>query len=350
MTRVVVTFGTYQGTYSGAERMAWRTVESLAHQGHDITVLTDSPSMVDVRCLPADTTELPVQPELAHAFDLGKPQSADHGWQLARRFEIPFALTPATDSSVWPDPVTGDHLCRQADMLFSMTKGEDGVLVGKGVSPDRITRIPAAPDVAGVANPERFRRAYEISGPLVLFVGRRIAFKGYRRLLETMPLVWQALPDTVFAFAGPNAEPDAAAIFQRHADPRMIDLGVVDEQQKHDAIAAADVLCLPSSAEVFPVVFAEAWRLGKPVVSGDFPGAHDVVRHSVDGFVVPPRPAAIASALVELITDPPLRAAMGLEGLRRAERELSWHAVATAVSAGYRRILGTTVSMFKCES
>lgn len=340
MTRVLVTFGTYQETHSGAERMAWRTVEHLAQQGHDITVLTDSPSTVDVRVLPA-STRVPAQaPDLVHAFDLGKPELVDHGWRLAQRFGVPFALTPATDSSVWPDPVTGGHLCRQADVLFSITSSEDEALVGKGVAPQRIVRIPVAPDLTGVPDPDGFRQKHGISGPLVLFVGRRVEFKGYRRLLESMPLVWRTVPEAVFAFAGANAEPDAAEIFQRHADPRMIDLGVVDEQQKRDAIAAADLLCLPSSADVFPIVFAEAWWLGKPVVSGDFPGAHEVVRHTVDGLVVRPQPSEIASALVELITDAELRAAMGLEGFRRAERELSWKAVASQVSEGYRRILG----------
>jgi glycosyltransferase involved in cell wall biosynthesis len=339
VTRVLVTFGTYQDTHSGAERMAWRTVEHLVAQGHDVTVLTDSPSTVDVRTLPAGTLEPPRPPELVHAFDLGKPDPVDHGGRLARRYGVPFALTPATDSSTWPDPATGDRLCLQADLLFTITSGEDKVLVDKGVAPHRIARIPQAADLTGVAHPGRFRREHAIAGPLVLFVGRRVAFKGYRQLLESMPRVWRTVPSAVFAFAGPNAEPDAAEIFRRHAGPRMIDLGVVDEQEKLDAIAACDVLCLPSSADVFPIVFAEAWWSGKPVVSGDFPGAHDVVRHTVDGLVVRPRPDEIAAALVRLITDSPLRTAMGREGLHRAKRELSWEAVATQVSEGYRRLL-----------
>ncbi|MEV4315578.1 glycosyltransferase family 4 protein [Actinocrispum sp. NPDC049592] len=336
MTSVLVTFGAYPGTHSGAERMGWRTAEHLARHGCDLTVVTDSPPAADVRVLPAGSH---APADLVHAFDLGKPAAVEHGRRLAQRYGVPFALTPATDSSVWPDPAGGDRLCRQADVVFSITGSEDKALVGKGVDPGRIVRIPMAPDLTGTPDPAAFRRTYGVNGPLVLFVGRRVAFKGYRRLLESMPLVWRAVPETVFAFAGANAEPGAAAAFERRADRRLLDLGVVHEHLKRDAIAAADLLCLPSSADVFPVVFAEAWSMAKPVVSGDFPGAREVVRHTVDGLVVQPRPDVIAAALTELITDSARRTAMGLEGLRRAERELSWTAVATRVSAAYHKLL-----------
>ena len=39
------------------------------------------------------------------------------------------------------------------------------------------------------------------------------------------------------------------------------------------ALAACTVFCLPSTADIFPLVFLEAWACARPVVSGAFPGA-----------------------------------------------------------------------------
>jgi glycosyltransferase involved in cell wall biosynthesis len=200
---------------------------------------------------------------------------------------------------------------------------------------DRIRRIPHAPDLRGRPDPAGFRARLGLRGPVVVFVGRRIPSKGYAELLRAASSVWRELPDARFLFLGPNSDPAAAQIFRDHADPRIVDLGAVDEQTKHDAIAASDVLCLPSTADVFPLVFLEAWMCGKPVVSGDFVGADGVVEHGVDGLVVAPRPAEIADALVHLLSDDEVRRAMGRAGQAKVRRDFTWERVAASVEAGY---------------
>jgi len=125
------------------------------------------------------------------------------------------------------------------------------------------------------------------------------------------------------------------------ADPRICYLGQVDEQTKLDAIAACDVLCLPSRADVFPLVFVEAWTMGRPVVCGDFPGSSEVVRHGIDGLVTPVTGEALAAALVEVLTNHGLRARLGAAGHARARQDLTWDAVAATVLAGYGQVGGS---------
>lgn len=53
------------------------------------------------------------------------------------------------------------------------------------------------------------------------------------------------------------------------------------------AMAAFDVFALPSRYEAFPYVLLEAAAQGLPVVMTDTGGAHSVVKHGSNGFVVP---------------------------------------------------------------
>jgi glycosyltransferase involved in cell wall biosynthesis len=48
--------------------------------------------------------------------------------------------------------------------------------------------------------------------------------------------------------------------------PDIIALGFVDEQTKWDALAACDLLVMPSPYESLSIVLLEAWAVGKPVL------------------------------------------------------------------------------------
>lgn len=341
MSEVLITFGGYPSAPAGAERMAWRTGEFLARRGHSVTALTDSrpPADLDgeaVRPVRSDhDLARDWQADVVHAYDLAKPEYVAMALDLVRRGGARLALTPATAPELWPDAALGRAACRQARVIYVLTSGEARVLSGFGATPDRIRRIPHAPDLRGRPDPTGFRRRLGLHGPTVVFAGRRIPSKGYAELLRAAPLIWHELPDAQLLFLGPNTDPVAAEVFRAHADPRIFDLGAVDEQTKHDAIAAADVLCLPSSADVFPLVFLEAWMCGKPVVSGDFVGADSVVEHGVDGLIVAPRPTEIAEALIRLLSDDEIRSAMGRAGQTRVRQNFTWDRVAASVEAGY---------------
>lgn len=336
---VLAAFGGYQGAFAGAERMAWRTATALAGRGNRVETLTDSPQVAGFRTVASlDAARPGWRPDVVHAYDLAKPAHVELAWQLARRHRVGFALTPCSVASVWPEPERARELCRAADVLFVLTDAERAELTGIGVAPQRIVSIPQAPDLTARADPSAFRRRYNITGPVVLFAARRVSFKGYRALLAATRLVWRERPDTTFVFLGADGEPEAVEAFRAHRDPRIRDLGMVDEQTKHDAFADCAVFCLPTSDDVFPLAFVEAWACGKPVVSGRFPGVDEVVRHGVDGLVAEAAPGPVAAALLRLLGDARARAAMGEAGRRRTAERFNWDRVAAIAEAGYRSI------------
>jgi glycosyltransferase involved in cell wall biosynthesis len=95
-----------------------------------------------------------------------------------------------------------------------------------------------------------------------------------------------------------------------------------------DALAQIGVLVLPSKAEGFGLVLIEAMAAGVPVVATDVPGIRNVVKHEVNGLLVPyANPRELALAIDRMIRDKPLRQRL-IENARRDVRErFSWDAI-----------------------
>ena len=103
-------------------------------------------------------------------------------------------------------------------------------------------------------------------------------------------------------------------------------------------IGGADVVVLPSYTEGLPNVALEASAAGVPVVATAVGGTPEAVADGVSGFLVPPgQPAAIANKVVELLSDPALRARFGAAGRDRMREQFTFQAQAAA----YLKLLNT---------
>ena len=101
---------------------------------------------------------------------------------------------------------------------------------------------------------------------------------------------------------------------------------------------ALDLYVSASHKEGLPLSLVEAMCAGLAVVATDVPGHRDVVVHGKTGLLVPPDDsAALADAIVSLISDPARRTAMGEAGRRRAFEEFGTRLMVDATAAIYRR-------------
>ena len=72
------------------------------------------------------------------------------------------------------------------------------------------------------------------------------------------------------------------------------------------------------------MILLEAMAAGKPIVTTNIPGYNEVVRDDIEGLLVPPKDAErLAEGLLTLLRDPDLRARLGGQGQRSAERYAS---------------------------
>jgi glycosyltransferase involved in cell wall biosynthesis len=102
--------------------------------------------------------------------------------------------------------------------------------------------------------------------------------------------------------------------------------------------AAADVLVLPSRAETYGMVVAEALARGLPVVASDVGGVPEALGHGADrvrpGLLVPPDDAAaLGGALRAWLEDTDLRRRLRRAARERRESLAGWSTTVSAVAS-----------------
>lgn len=131
----------------------------------------------------------------------------------------------------------------------------------------RFPQVNLEGPVAGVAvdppqtySAEQFRQQYNIHDPFLLYVGRIDPSKGCEELFRYfIELRIQETGSRKLILVG---KPTMS--ITKHPD--IIPLGFVDEQTKWNALAACDLLVMPSPYESLSIVLLEAWAVGKPVL------------------------------------------------------------------------------------
>jgi glycosyltransferase involved in cell wall biosynthesis len=169
----------------------------------------------------------------------------------------------------------------------------------------RFTPI-AAPCVDRRGGEPRYRRS---DGLHVGFLGRIVEDKGIEYLVRAFQRIEDRRARLLIAgnyatvAGGSNLDRVRAEIA---GDPRIAVLGELHGREIHDFYASIDVFALPSVAESFGIVQAEAMMTGVPSVTTDLPGGRYPVLATGFGRLVRPRdPAALAEAIVALAASRP---------------------------------------------
>ncbi len=143
--------------------------------------------------------------------------------------------------------------------------------------------------------------------------------KGHVHLLEAAASVAGQLADLhiVLVGGGELAEDIGARVAALGLDGRVHLLGT--RRDVPELLAASDSFVLPSLWEGLPVALVEAMASGLPVIATAVSGTSQVMVAGVTGWIVPPAdPAALAGAMVELVSDPARAATMADAAADRA--------------------------------
>lgn len=193
-------------------------------------------------------------------------------------------------------------------MIQRVTRNESvpGVIVGVGSEiPERVA-------------PGRFRRKFDVRTPFAIYVGRIDENKGCGELFDYFQRYAREFPrGLALGLVG-------SAVMSIPQHPRIRHFGFLSDEDKFDAIAAADVLIMPSQYESLSMVALEAWALGRPVLAN---GRCDVLRgqcirsnaglyyETYDEFV---------ESLYALESNGPLNAVLGRNGREYFRHHYAW--------------------------
>lgn len=140
----------------------------------------------------------------------------------------------------------------------------------------------------------------------VLAVGGLISRKGPTEAVDAVALLRERGVDATLSWAGTgNLE---SAVRERISSHQLEDyvkiLGHVDPDELSSHFTSSDVFVLPTEAETFGVVFAEALASGLPVVTSGVGGHLDFLPPRGSRVVRDRTGVAIADAVQELLADP----------------------------------------------
>jgi glycosyltransferase involved in cell wall biosynthesis len=164
----------------------------------------------------------------------------------------------------------------------------------------------------------RFRQKFNMRERFALYIGRIDENKGCGELFDFFQRYARLLAEGLHLVLIGNP------IIPIPKHPRIHHLGFVSDQDKFDALAAAELLIMPSYFESLSMVALEAWALGKPVLAN---GRCDVLKGQCirsngglyyDGFT------EFIETLRAIDFNPALASALGRNGREYFARNYAW--------------------------
>lgn len=188
-------------------------------------------------------------------------------------------------------------------------------------------RVPVIPNAIASPLPDNIPRILPATlcgqgRKVLLAVGRLDPVKNFVALLHAFAQVAQRYPewDLVILGEGPQRPLLESIVRSKRLDRRVFLPGIAGNVGNW--YTRASLFAMTSLSEGFPNALAEALAHGLPAVSVDCDtGPRDIIRHDVDGLLVPPHdPGALVAALAGVMGDPALQSRLALRAGEAAER------------------------------
>ena len=202
---------------------------------------------------------------------------------------------------------------------------------------DRIVVIPpAGPTPAPTRSRGEVRRDLGLTeeDDLVVTAARLNPQKDFQTLVDSASIAKRARPRLRWFVFGEGPSHDDVEQMIRAAGLEGVVVLAGRRPNVDDELAAADVVAVTSRWESGPLVLLEALALGRPVVSTRVGLAPDVVRPENGRLVDVGDATGLASALADLLADPPERGA----GLTGSAARFAPDALVREVESVYREL------------
>ena len=219
-------------------------------------------------------------------------------------------------------------VCRAVDVVAPVSDADRAELHAVAGNDIRCTVVRPGVDCELLTPPTRVER-----GPELLFVGSMSYVPNIDAVeffcTDILPRVAAVVPDVHLSIVGANPPPAV----QRLAGPRVTVTGFVPDVRPYYAGARAVVVPLRVGGGIRMKIL-EGMALGAAIVSTTI-GAEGLELAEGRDLLVADTADAFAGAVVRLIREPSLRAALGAHGRQTAVERFSWEATGRTLSEIY---------------
>jgi glycosyltransferase involved in cell wall biosynthesis len=348
----------YPPHIGGIEIHAKNLVENLRARGHEVTVLSSSSgSDLVVRSLKIPYSPIPlsfpkIKAQVYHSH-VPSPFFSRKMDEIAEKEGKPHVITYHNDVIV-PTRVNGwviprsigsgiervnefivTKLLEKADLIIATTKSyaESSPVLSKFM--EKVKIVPNGVEV-GEFRPGKSAGERE---PIVLYVGRLVAYKGVTTLIEAVREVQREL-DASLVIIGDGEDRKRFERLTRELNVNATFMGVLSKREVAEWMQKARVLVLPSFSrlEAFGIVLLEAMSCSTPVISANIPGPSEIALH---GGMTFNDVSELSEKIKEILKRDQLATRFGRAGRKAVEEKFSWEVVTNKIEEIYNELLST---------
>jgi glycosyltransferase involved in cell wall biosynthesis len=236
---------------------------------------------------------------------------------------------------------------RQVDCFIAASEAIRHLLIADGVPADRTVTVHEGIDIDHVraAPLVDVHQAFWLPhhAPVVGNVAALVPHKGQRHLIEAARMVVRQIPDARFVILG---EGELREALERQVREYHLEKHVFLPGFRTDVlgcIKSFEVFAMASITEGLGTSLLDAMACSLPIVATRTGGIPEVVEDGKTGLLVPPRDhAAMAQAIVALLSDEGLRRRMGEAGFARVNERFTVERMVAETAAVYARLVRTT--------
>lgn len=234
---------------------------------------------------------------------------------------------------------------RKLKVIFQNESDRATFVQHKLVKPEKTTLIRGSGVDCNVFKPKDQQTALP-EHPVILLASRMIRDKGIAEFAQAAGIVKKQLPGVRFVLAGmiddsnPNAIPKDQ-LQEWQSAGLLAWLGHRDDML--ELISQASIIALPTYyPEGVPKFLIEAAASGKPIITTNRPGCNDIVKHEINGLLIPERDSeALAGAVIHLLNNPDIMHQMGQAGRKLVLEEFDVKIVIAKTLALYEELLSS---------
>ncbi|HEX8495746.1 MAG TPA: glycosyltransferase [Actinomycetales bacterium] len=233
---------------------------------------------------------------------------------------------------------------QEVDAVVATCSDEVAELLAQGADPHRLHVVPCGVDLLTFTPEGRRLVPWSPDVARLLVLGRLVERKGVDTAIAALADVRDAELVVAGGSADAGSDPDVtrlrAAAHEAGVTDRVRFVGRVDPQDAAALMRAADLVVTVPWYEPFGIVPLEAMACGTPVVASEVGGMLDTVQDGVTGVLVPPRdPAALATAVTDLLGRPGELVRRGRAAAEHVAATYGWDRVAADTEAVYRAMI-----------
>ena len=173
-------------------------------------------------------------------------------------------------------------------------------------------------------------------------IARFSQLKGHQYLIDIAPEVVRRVPRAKFLFVGSG---ELESQFKRQVEDsgvrdHVIFAGLVSQERIASLISIMDIVVHTSLLEGLARVLPQAFAAGKPVISYNIDGAHEVVLDGISGYLIEPRnEKELTESIIDLLSDRKKARRFGQRGKQIIRSDWAKEAMVTGINSVYKELL-----------